>query len=224
MVRLLSGATMRPLRLPLSVSPSSLLSPGDTLFCLALLLAPDTRSLPVRQGVLWPVSPTFWLFSEGERRISQVPREPLRPFALLSDPGRTSTPGICGPSVLPPLTRTRGLQRSTQFRDSITRLRDSPHTLRAAISDDDAMVASGWRPAFSGRDSIPAGFLHGISVFISLPFYLGEALRPLSCRDVPLCETPSDAASPRACSSAIPIYKSTLEPVQNSSPRPQRVH
>ena len=42
------------------------------------------------QGVLLPVSPSFWLFSEGERRISQVLREPLRPFALLSDPGRTS--------------------------------------------------------------------------------------------------------------------------------------
>src|SRR6202789_1370877 len=102
---------MRPLRLPLSFSPGSLLSPGDTLLCLAVSLTPDTRSLPVRQGVLLPVSPAFWLFSEGERRISQVPREPLRPFALLSDPGRTSTPGTCGVSVLPPCGRRRRLQQ-----------------------------------------------------------------------------------------------------------------
>jgi hypothetical protein len=47
-----------------------------------------------------------------------------------------------------------------RFRDIITRLLDSPHTFRATISDDDAMVASGWLPAFSGRDSIPAAFLH----------------------------------------------------------------
>ena len=172
-VRLLSSATMRPLRLPLPFSPGSLLSPGDTLRCPVLSLARHTGSIAARQGVVMPVSPKVWLFSEGERRISQVPREPLRPFALLSDPGRTSTPGGCGVSVLPSVKRLRRLQRQTLFRDSITRLLDSPHTLRAAISDDDAMVATGWLPAFSGRGSIPAGFLHGISVLFFTSFLSG---------------------------------------------------
>ena len=170
---LLSSATMRPLRLPLSLSPSSWLSLGDTLLCPAFSLAQITGSLSVRRGVRLPVSPCFWLFSEGERRISQVPREPLRPFALLSDPGRTSTPGPCGVSVLPSVERWRRLQRQTLFRDSITRLLDSPPTLRAAISGDDARVASGWRPAFSGRGLIPAGFRHGISVLVFTSFLSG---------------------------------------------------
>ena len=173
MVRLLSNATMRPLRLPLSFSPSSLLSLSNTLLCPAFSLAQITGSLSARRGVVWPGSPCCWLFSEGERRISQVPREPLRSFALLSDPGRTSTPGLCGVSVLPSVERWRRLQRQTLFRDSFTRLLDSPHTLRAAISDDDAMVASGWLPAFSGRDSIPAGFRYGISVLVFTSFLSG---------------------------------------------------
>src|SRR3954447_1135728 len=68
MVRLLSSATMRPLRLPLSISPGSLLSPGDTLLCPALSLAQHAGSLAARLGVGVPVSPQLWLFSEGERR------------------------------------------------------------------------------------------------------------------------------------------------------------
>jgi hypothetical protein len=126
MVRLLSNATMRPLRLPLPISLGSWLSPGNTLLCPALSLAQHTGSLTARQGVDVPVSPLVWLFSEGERRISQVPREPLRPFALLSDPGRTSTPSDSGVSVLPSGERWRRLQRQTLFRDSITRLLDPP--------------------------------------------------------------------------------------------------
>jgi len=103
-VRLLSIATMKPLRLPLLFSARSLRSLTDTLRLLALSLAPATRRLPVRQDVVLPVSPLLWLFAVGRRRISQVPREPLRPFALLSDPGRISTPGICcGVSMLPHL-------------------------------------------------------------------------------------------------------------------------
>ena len=160
MVRLLSIATMRLLRLPLSFSPNSLLSFRDTLLSPAFSLAQNTGSLSARRGVVRPVSPCCWLFSEGERRISQVSRKPLRPFALLSDPGRTFTPGFCSVSARPSVERLRRLQRSSLFRDSITRLLDSPHTLRAVISDDDAMVASGWSPASTGRDSIPAGFRH----------------------------------------------------------------
>ena len=50
--------------------------------------------LPLRLGVGLPVSPPrSGSFSKGgSSRISQVPREPFRAFALLSDPGRISTP------------------------------------------------------------------------------------------------------------------------------------
>ncbi len=134
-VRLLSGATMGSLRLPLLVSARSLRLRSDTLRCLALSLAPAAKRLPVRQDVVRPVSPLLWLSAQGSRRISQVPREPLHPFALLSDPGRISAPGICfGASMLPHTARLVRLQPRCIFRDSITRLLGSLHTLRAALS------------------------------------------------------------------------------------------
>lgn len=44
----------------------------------------------------------YRLHPEAEyNRVSQVPGEPLCAHALLSDPGGTSTPGLCGASVLP---------------------------------------------------------------------------------------------------------------------------
>ena len=51
-----------------------------------------------------------FFFQEEASRISQVPRVPFRAFALLSDPGRISTPSLCGASILPPRCRLRRLQ------------------------------------------------------------------------------------------------------------------
>src|SRR5208337_2997998 len=48
---------------------------------------------PRRLGVVNRCHPLrFW--SQGDLRCSQVPREPRYAFALLSDPGRTSAPGL----------------------------------------------------------------------------------------------------------------------------------
>ena len=93
-VSLLSGATMRALRLPLSISTASLRSAIDTSWCLAPLLTPAAKSVPVCQVVVLPVSSLFWFSRRGDRRISQVPREPFRTFALLLDPGRTIALGF----------------------------------------------------------------------------------------------------------------------------------
>src|SRR5512147_697613 len=44
---------------------------------------------------------------QGQCRLSQVPREPQRAFALLSDSGRASVPSLHDTSVLPPHKLTR---------------------------------------------------------------------------------------------------------------------
>ena len=94
-VSLLSSATMETLRLPLSVSKASLRSALDTSSCLACLLTPAAKS---HSGVPGCCScqcpPCFWPFRKGDRRLSQVSREPFRTFALLSDPGRTIALGF----------------------------------------------------------------------------------------------------------------------------------
>ena len=76
-VSLLSGATMRALRLPLSISTASLRSAINTSWCLTGLLTPAAKSVLVCQVVVLPVSTLFWFRRRGDRRISQVPREPF---------------------------------------------------------------------------------------------------------------------------------------------------
>jgi hypothetical protein len=94
-VSLLSSATMETLRLPLSVSKASLRSALDTFSCLACLLTPAAKSPPVCQVVIkCQCPPLFWPLRKGDRRLSQVSREPFRTFALLLDPGRTIALGI----------------------------------------------------------------------------------------------------------------------------------
>ena len=63
-------------------------------WCLAGLLTPAAKSVLVCQVVVLPVSALFWFSRRGDRRISQVPREPFRTFALLLDPGRTLALGF----------------------------------------------------------------------------------------------------------------------------------
>ena len=94
-VSLLSGATMKTLRLPLSVSTASLRSAIDTSSCLARSLTPAAKSLLVCRVVVHAsVFPCSGRFRKGDRRFSQVSREPFRTFALLSDPGRTIALGF----------------------------------------------------------------------------------------------------------------------------------
>ncbi len=97
-------------------------------------------SAPGRQ-----IDPAAWRFSLGPRPvsltlcgdfgISQVPREPPRAFALLSDPGRTLTPGhVSAPGCCSRHINNESSQRHDPFRGSITRLLHSLSTLRAAVT------------------------------------------------------------------------------------------
>ena len=103
-IRLFSTSTTRQLRLPLRVLPSPLRVEGqyrgaDSAFS----LPPARESKAVGPGCLYADSPIVGSCAHGRIRFSQVPREPQCIFALLSDPGRSSTPSHCGVSVLPTL-------------------------------------------------------------------------------------------------------------------------
>ena len=68
-------------------------------------------------------------------RASQVPEESLCAYALLSDPGRTDSPGHTTLSARPPLCPRRRLPRLKFFRGSITRPLHSLSTLRQVPRD-----------------------------------------------------------------------------------------
>jgi hypothetical protein len=157
-VSLLSGATMKTLRLPWPVSPASLRSACDTSSCLARSLTPAAK-LPLEcQDVGMPVSPRFWPCRRGDRRISQVPREPFCTSALLLDPGRTRARGLGRSGAAPVVIKTKA-PAIRIFRGSITQLLCPLPTLEAVISGDSPRLASGWWPPFPGGLCFPTGFL-----------------------------------------------------------------
>ncbi len=102
---------MKLLRLPNFSRRLPLELDDDTLVDSAVSLLGLRESEGPGLGVVLSGSPVAGLLSQGRFRFSQVPREPHCAFALLSDPGRTSTPSHCGASVLPPLTKRRRLRR-----------------------------------------------------------------------------------------------------------------
>src|SRR5215469_4359572 len=155
---------MKTLRLPLSVSTTSLRSAIDTSSCLAFSLTPAAKSLPVCQVVVkTSVFPCSGHFRKGDSRLSQVSREPFRTFALLSDPGRTIALGFWRSGAAPAGIKAKSSSHLSIFRGSVTRLLYSLHTLEAAISDDSPMLASGRLPPFPGGLPSPTGFLQRIS-------------------------------------------------------------
>ncbi len=87
-------------------------------------------------------------------------------------------PGYYGMSVLPPHSKTAKAPTIQHFRSSITRLLHWLFTLRAALSDDDAKLASGGLPDPSGW-----AFPFPLSSFrefpLSLPLSQGFAWRDL---------------------------------------------
>jgi hypothetical protein len=109
-------------------------------------------SLPLRLGVGLPVSPhhsgSFSL--GGSLSDLSCSQGTFRAFALLSDPGRISTPSLLRRFDAAPAVRTTEAPALT----IISRLYHTAfaplHTLRAAIADDYAMFASGWWLAFAG--------------------------------------------------------------------------
>src|ERR1700758_5689018 len=86
-----------------------------------------------------------------------------RAFALLSDPGRISTPSLLRRLDSAPAVQTTKAPTliiiSRLYHTAFAPL----HTLRAAIADDYAMFASGWWPTFTGWASRPTGSLLCVS-------------------------------------------------------------
>jgi len=155
LVRHFSSGTMRMLRLP-TARPLALRFPsnvGTSLTPVSFARLGFLESLPLRLGVGRPVSPHHFRFFLSWRklsRLSHVPREPFRAFALLSDPGRISAPSLLRRFDSAPAVRTTKAPAliiiSRLYHTAFAPL----HTLRAAIADDYAMFASGWWLAFAG--------------------------------------------------------------------------
>ena len=142
-VRLLSIATMRPLRLPPPL-PRSLRFPSlpESFAASRHSLTQAAGSMAQVPGRCEPGVVPFRRF-EGSVRLSQLSRIPPCVFAPFSDPGPAPLHLACASRrkrltvysvVLPPLAQTGRPRRSANFRDSITRLRPSLHTLRAPLA------------------------------------------------------------------------------------------
>jgi hypothetical protein len=94
----------------------------------------------------------------GEAKLSHVCREPSVASALLFPiPVGSQCQVNCGTSMLSPLLRSRGPRHAAIYRDSITQLQRSLSTLRAALTNDDARLASVRRPPFHRRELHPQG-------------------------------------------------------------------
>src|SRR5712691_5134622 len=123
--RVASGRLPRPHRYyryaPTPCRPSrrtSFPSLGGTTFALGLCSHVKQR-LAAGQERLFLRRPTPETLGRDDR-ISWVPGRPPCPHAPLSDPGRTSTPGHCGVSVLPSANTRRRQLPHLVFRGSIT--------------------------------------------------------------------------------------------------------
>ena len=137
-VSLLSNATMRALRRPDLLSRLSCLK-LDRRYPAVPPCFDNLRAGELRFGSgRWSagLAPIRLSFSTGGHRPSQVPGMPPYTSALLADPGRAVLPkAFTGNPMLSPLTQTGRPQRSSNFRDSVTRLWCSLHTLRAALTE-----------------------------------------------------------------------------------------
>ena len=138
-------------------------------------LAGTGQSAVLAPGLCLPVAPHSGLWSQGTAVRSQVPREPSRAFAPLSDPGRTSAPRQWRRSgTVPAHYEARDSSNicpfGTQSRGFGT------HCLRFVppSRDDYARLASGWWLTVSGWDWLPTGFCRAVS---SLPLLLGFSWR-----------------------------------------------
>jgi len=131
-------------------------------------LARAGQSADPAPGRCLPVPPHSGLWSQGTTVRSQVPREPRRAFAPLSDPGRTSAPCLWRRSGAVPAhahveDSCHKYPFGTQSRGFGT------HYLRFVppLRDDYARLASGWWLAFSGWDWLPTESFRAVSACAS---------------------------------------------------------
>ena len=203
---------MKTLRLPLSVSTASLRSAIDTSSCLARSLTPAAKSLSGVPGVVVHASvlPCSGRFRKGDRRLSQVSREPFRTFALLSDPGRTIALGFWRSGAAPAGIKAKAPAISQYFEapshgfcTRCKRLRPpSLTTLQCSLpggchlSRADSLVPLGFLQRISTSGYPIVSFLSGFILTLYAGFELElagaqQASRPnASSRDLPFpCRT-----------------------------------
>lgn len=111
---------------------------------------------PWAWGLVSRVCP-FRLFWDGNYGISRVPRQPQCAFAPLLDPGRAVITKPLRCHGVAPASLTTKAPATTWFRSSITRLLHLLSTLRAAIADDYARLASGRWLTVTGWAYLPPG-------------------------------------------------------------------
>ena len=168
---------MRMLRLP-TARPLALRFPSCQGYLLdsSFFRSPRASGVPSAAPGRWSTGlaaplPVLSLLEEA-CRFSQVPRVPFRAFALLLDPGRISTPSLLRRFDSAPAVRTTRAPALI----IISRLNHTAfaplHTLRAAITDDYAMFASGWWLAFTGWACLPTGSLYCVSESCFLSLYM----------------------------------------------------
>jgi hypothetical protein len=120
-------------------------------------LRPSFRSLRPRrpaagQGFVYPVPPAGSCRLETIR-TSQVPGEPLCPYAVFFDPGRTGStrPFRCA-GAAPAMSTTKAPTTKNLSRLCSTALRLAVYASSGRLPAQDAKLASGCWPSSAGRD------------------------------------------------------------------------
>ena len=118
-------------------------------------------------------------FPKDDLGSPKFPENPCVPVPCSRTPAEPWCLAFTAPRCCPPTTERGGPRRPWSFRSSITRPQHWLFTLRAAIADDDAKLASGDWPTFPGWDSsLPTEFCREVSAF-RLPLPLGFSWRDL---------------------------------------------
>ncbi len=149
----------------------------------AVSLAQAGKSAACAPGCCSPVSPRSGRWPQGTYGSPKFPENPMVPMPCSWTPAEPWCLAFTAPRCCPPTSRRGGPRRQTSFRSSITRPQHWLFTLRAAIADDDAKLASGGWPVFPEWDSsLPTEFCREVSAF-RFPLPLGFAWRDLNpCR------------------------------------------
>ena len=108
---------------------------------------------PARLGVVNRFHPCPVFGPQGTCGSPKFPGNPIVPLPCSRTPVEPPCLAFAALRYCPPTTKRGGPQRHQSFRSSITRPQHWLFTLRAAITDDDAKLASGGWPIFPGWDS-----------------------------------------------------------------------
>ena len=137
---------------------------------------------PARLGVINRCHPLPVLSPQGTCGSPKFPENPIVPLPCSRTPAEPRCLAFTALRCCPPIREPEGPRRPRAFRSSITRPQHSLFTLRAAISDDDAKLASGDGQSFPG--GIPVCPLSSVGKFppFGFPFPWGSlgAIRSLA--------------------------------------------